>query len=642
LGERPKYVVDDKGDSMKLKGTASLALLLTGALVLGACTSDADPGDNGTQAAGESASASASASASEGETTGSNGDGATDPCLVSTDNTETAAGEIRYTAGPGDWNGYNSITNATYSTYNNVIADKMFSSFTYFGTDGTICDDTTFGTYEVTSEDPMVVEYTISEDAVWSDGTPVTINDYLLDWAAQNPEFIAPGLASGENKDAEPVFDHVSISLAEKAPDGPQGEVGGKTFTIEYSAPNPDFKIMVTSALPSHIVAEQSGLEPDALAQAILDKDADVVKQAADFWNTGWIYEPGELPSDMSLVPSSGPYILKENGWQAGTALTVTKNDAYWGAPPATQDIVFRFLEDAAAAQALQNGDVQVIEPQATVDTVAQLEALAPAVTTEKFSEMTWEHLDYNFRDSSAFADSKGGKALREAFAYCVPRQTIVDNLVKPIDPEAVVMNAREVLPFQDNYEEVVGAAYDGRYDEVDLDKARELVEESGVATPIPLRIGYRAGNQRRTETVAQIQASCDQVGFQTQDISADDFFANALVNGDFDIALYAWAGSGQITSGQNIYASNGQQNNQGYANDTVDEAWKALSSTLDEAEQLEQVKTIETELWNDLFGLPLYAHPGVAAYDSKLQNVRPTATQSGVSWNASQWVAAS
>lgn len=75
------------------------------------------------------------------------------------------------------------------------------------------------------------------------------------------------------------------------------------------------------------------------------------------------------------------------------------------------------------------------------------------------------------------------------------------------------------------------------------------------------------------------------------------------------------------------------------YANKTVDEAWKILASSLDPAVHLEQVKVIETELWNDLFGIPLYAHPGVAANDATLTNVRPTATQDQISWNAPQWL---
>lgn len=623
---------------MKFQGTkASLGLVLGSALLLGACTSpDAtDPDATATGGASATGSASASASASGG----TDGDSAAAGCLQDVGITETKDGEVRYTAGPGDWSGYNSITNATYSTYNSVIAAHMFSSFVYFGTDGTICDNTDFGTYEVTSEDPLTIKYTINEDAVWSDGTPVTINDYLMDWAAQNPEFIAPGFASGEDPEASAVFDHVSTSFAQYVPEGPEGEVGSKEFTVTYSAPNPDYRIIVTSALPEHVIAREAGLEPGALAQAVIDRDAETVKSAATFWNEGWIFNPGELP-DAALTPSSGPYVLKEGSWQAGNSLTLTANEQYWGTPAATRDLVFRFIDDAQQVQALGNKDVQVIQPQATVDTVGQLEALGSAVTIESGSSLTWEHLDFNFRENNVFGNPDTGLQLREAFAYCVPRQQIVDTLIKPISPETELMNAREVFPFQDNYDEVIGASYDGRYDTVDIEKSKELIAAAGVATPIDVRIGYRSGNQRRTETVAAIQSSCKDAGFNVIDASAEDFFSNALVNGDYEVALFAWAGSGQITSGENIYATNKGQNYGEYSNETVDAAWAELVATLDEDVHLEQTKIIEKELWDSLFGIPLYAHPLVVAYDSTLQNVRGTATQDQVSWNAPQWVA--
>lgn len=104
---------------------------------------------------------------------------------------------------------------------------------------------------------------------------------------------------------------------------------------------------------------------------------------------------------------------------------------------------------------------------------------------------------------------------------------------------------------------------------------------------------------------------------------------------------MYAWAGSGQVVSGQNIYSTKGQQNYGKYSSEAIDIAWEALSSTLDTSQQLEQVKVIEKNLWDDLYGIPLFAHPGVTAYDSSLQNVRRTATQSTVAWNAEQWVRA-
>ncbi|MBB1515408.1 ABC transporter family substrate-binding protein [Tessaracoccus sp. MC1679] len=616
---------------MKFQGTkVSLGLVLSGALLLGACTSP-EPTDPEDAASG---SASATASASEG----AGGGDAAAGCLQDVGITETTDGEVRFTAGPGDWSGYNTITNGTYSTYNSVIAAHMFSNFVYFGTDGTICDNTDFGTYEVTSEDPLTVEYTINEEAVWSDGTPVTINDYLMDWAAQNPEFIAPGFATGEDPEAA-VFDHVSTSFAQYVLEGPEGEVGSKNFTVVYTNPNPDYRIMVTAPLPEHVLAAQAGLEPGALAQAVIDRDAETVKSAAEFWNTGWIFNPGELP-EASVTPSSGPYMIKEGGWQAGNSLTLTANEDYWGTPAATRDLVFRFIDDAQQVQALGNKDVQVIQPQATVDTVGQLEALGSAVSIESGSSLTWEHLDFNFRENNVFGNPDTGLTLRTAFAHCVPRQQIVDTLIAPIAPDTVLMNAREVFPFQDNYDEIVGVSYDGRFDTVDLEKSKELVAEAGIATPIDVRLGYRAGNQRRTETVAAIQSSCKEAGFNVIDSSAEDFFTNANVNGDYEVALFAWAGSGQITSGENIYATAKPQNTSEFSSEIVDAAWAELVATLDETVHLEQTKIIEKELWDQLHGIPLYAHPLVVAYDSTLSNVRATATQDQVSWNAPQWVA--
>src|SRR5690606_29751983 len=135
----------------------------------------------------------------------------------------------------------------------------------------------------------------------------------------------------------------------------------------------------------------------------------------------------------------------KLSAWEAGQSVTLVANENYWGTPPATKTLVYRFVAPDAMVQALQNGDLNIIEPQATVDTVAQLEALGDAVSTLTGESLTWEHLDFNC-NNGVFADSL---ELREAFAMCVPRQQIIDNLIKPIDPNATVMNAREVFPFQ-------------------------------------------------------------------------------------------------------------------------------------------------------------------------------------------------
>lgn len=582
------------------KGAAVVAMAT---LALAACTSEDPEGDTPETSATESAA-----------TGGTNDD------------------TIYFSAGEVEWNGYNDLTSATYSTYNSVVNERVRSTFTYFGPDASININEDMGNVELISEDPMIVEYTINEDAVWSDGEPIKYEDVLLTWAAQS-------LSDGENEDGSPValFDHVSgLDYGDRVPDGPQGEPGGKSFTVEYTNPYPDYLLTTVIDFPAHVVAEQSGMTLEEMVTAIEAGDVEAMRPAAEFWNTEWISNtPGELP-DPAIALSSGPYTY--GSWEAGQSITLVPNEMWWGDAPATRELVFRFASPDSHVQALANGDLNVVEPQATVDTIDQIEALGESVTLGTYQTLIWEHLDINRGEGASLAESP---ELREAFAMCVPRQLIVDNLIKPINPDATVMNAREVFPFQDTYEEIVSESYDGQYDEVDIEGAAALLEEAGVETPVNVRIGYSGPNPRRTDQVALIKDSCDQAGFEIEDIGNPDFFAAGgnLDTGDFDVALFAWSGSGQITSGQNIYATGRPQNYINYSNETVDEAWDALTSTLDTEEQKEQTKIIERALWEDLYSIPIFAHPGVAAWDSTIQNVEPSSAQSGIVWNAEEWV---
>ena len=612
------------------KLSAAAALAAGSALILSACA----PGGGN---AGDSSSNSASGASQGGDSGAGNvieGDKgqkltaeASGPGKADLGDVKTQDGSIAYSVGADDFLSYNGLQSNTYTTYNSAVADRMFSSFWYFGTDGSIIPNKDFGTYEKTSDDPLTVKYTISDDAKWSDGTPVTAGDFIFHWAANNDTVKAEGSET-------PLFDSISFEQGKYIPEAPEGEADGKEFTVTYPEPYADWEILISTALPAHIVAKEAGMSFEELVTAAKEKDVEALTPAAEFWNDGWDFSPGELP-DASLVPSMGPYKFKDGGWQAGQSITLEANPEYWGTPPATKELVLRFADPKTHVQALQNGDLDVIEPQATVDTLQQLEGLGDDVNVQTGDQLTWEHVDYNRGEGSVFADSP---ELREAFALCLPRQQIVDNLIKPIYADAQVMNLREVFPFQDKYQEVVDAAYPKEMDQPNIEKAKELVEKSGVSKPT-VRLGYQAGNQRRTETVALIKSSCDQAGFDVQDANSPVFFKEVMPAGDYDAALFAWAGSGQKASGANIYQSDGAQNQQSYNNPEVDAAWDKLATSLDENEQLEQVKTIEKLLWEDFQAIPLYAHPGLVGHKADVANVRDTAAQSGALWNVEQWV---
>ncbi|MGW9803922.1 glutathione transport system substrate-binding protein [Micrococcus sp. 093350064-1] len=611
------------------KLSAAAALAAGSALILSACApGGGNAGDSSSNGSGAGQGGDSGAgNVIEGDKGQKLTAEASGPELADLGDVETQDGSIAYSVGADDFLSYNGLQSNTYTTYNSAVVDRMFSSFWYFGTDGSIIPNKDFGTYEKTSDDPLTVKYTISDDAKWSDGTPVTAGDFIVHWAANNDTVKAEGSET-------PLFDSISFEQGKYIPEAPEGEADGKEFTVTYPKPYADWEILISTALPAHIVAKEAGMSFEELVTAAKEKDVEALTPAAEFWNDGWDFSPGELP-DASLVPSMGPYKFKDGGWQAGQSITLEANPEYWGTPAATKELVLRFADPKTHVQALQNGDLDVIEPQATVDTLQQLEGLGDDVNVQTGDQLTWEHVDYNRGEGSVFADSP---ELREAFALCLPRQQIVDNLIKPIYADAQVMNLREVFPFQDKYQEVVDEAYPKEMDEPNIEKAKELVEKSGVSKPT-VRLGYQAGNQRRTETVALIKSSCDQAGFDVQDANSPVFFKEVMPAGDYDAALYAWAGSGQKASGANIYQSDGAQNQQSYNNPEVDAAWDKLATSLDENEQLEQVKTIEKLLWEDFQAIPLYAHPGLVGHKADIANVRDTAAQSGALWNVEQWV---
>jgi peptide/nickel transport system substrate-binding protein len=392
--------------------------------------------------------------------------------------------------------------------------------------------------------------------------------------------------------------------------------------------------------MPAHIAAEQGGLSTDgdgaALVDALKNKDLAALTPVAEFWNSGWDYE-ADLPTlpDTALLPSSGPYKLDNatNG-----TLTLVKNDEYWGEERAgkTDTIVFKTIVDEEAVQALQNGDVDVIDPSSpSVDTKAALEQIGETVTVDAGTSLTFSHVDLDQRPGAVFEDVK----VRQAFNACVPRADMVDKFVTPIDPEGTVMNLREYQPGQPDYDTVLDGAPAAQGDgTADIDGAKELLTEAGKTEPVKVSLMYAATSQLRADMVALIKDSCDKAGFEIVPQPEAEWSAKLSQPGAWDAVLFGWSGSGLVASGQSIYVSGGEQNFGGYADEEVDRLWTEIATTTD-ADKVPELKTeLEQRLAETQYNVVLYANADIIGYSSKLEGVELNPTQTGITWNAYSW----
>ena len=549
----------------------------------------------------------------------------------------------------------NGLTGYGNATANNNILYLTNDSVTFYDKELNLTKNTSFGDYEKTSDDPLTVNQTIADTASWSDGTPVTAADFILAYGAQSGLFNNYeaklddfGDVKNEGKDGKVFFNSSNAGWA-LIKDFPTVEADNKSFTYTYSKPFADWeKNLFTPGLPAHIVGKRAlGIEdPTQAAQAVLDafknKDNSALSKIANSWNSDWNF--AEMPKDADLVVGTGPYTITE--FVKGSYLTLSKNANYKGAHVPTIDtITVRYNEDPqAAVQALQNGEVQLISPQSTQDILKQLEAVQ-GIKTITGQEGTFEHFDLIFDNKGPFDPATYGgdaaKALkvRQAFLLTIPRQQIIDTIIKPLYAEAAIRNSYTQVPGAPNYAAVSEANGMGTaYAAPDIEKAKSLLAEAGATSP-SVRILYGEGNARREQQFQLIKESAEQAGFKVIDGGDANWGSLLSATSKYDASLFGWQSvSTAVSENDATYRTGGQNNFGGYSSKVVDGILDQLQTEIDPAKQAELLGQMEKQLVDDAFGLSIFQFPSVTAYSDKLAGIDPITIAPTIFWNFWEW----
>ena len=507
-----------------------------------------------------------------------------------------------------------------------------------------VVKDPSFGTYEVLSQNPLKVKYTVNKGVTWSDGVQVDASDVLLAWATQSGQF--------DSKDVQ-YFSWAGDTSTLALTSFPEISADNMSLTLTYSKPAADWEIALTADEPAHVLAKKAGLADAKALDDLFKADYDAAKTAtapepklkavADFWNTG--FDTTTLPTDSSLYLSSGPFIVSDV--QENQSVTLVPNSKYTGdLKPHVDQIVMRTISDpTAAVQALKNGEVDVVAPQSSADTLTALKALT-GVKVITGDQLAFDHIDLTFNNKGPFDPAAYGgdatKALevREAFLKTVPRQQILDAIVTPQNPNAKVLNSQIFVPAQAAYAPTVAKNGSDKYGAVDIPGAKDLLAKAGVTSPT-VRIMYNVDNPNRLNAYTLIAASAAQAGFKIVDgAQPKDKWGKTLGNGSYDATIFGWIQPGVGVSGTpQLYKTGGGGNYSGYSSPKVDQLSDQLTVELDPAKQTDLLSQIDSQLFPDAFGLPLFQSPGVVAISDKVGGMdQYNSTQSGVWWNTWEW----
>lgn len=457
---------------------------------------------------------------------------------------------------------------------------------------------------------PFSVTYHIKPNAKWSDGKPITADDYIFTWKT----------ITDKRWNIISTIGYEDIRRATKI--GRSNKIVKFTYKKTYAG----WRDLFGEILPRH---------------ALNGEDIN------NIWKN-------DLDNPKTGKPvASGPFFLAS--WNRGSSMVFKRNERYWGPKAYLRQIIFRFIEDSnTQVQQLRGGEVDILHPQPQI-------ALAPLRQERNLLVQTalgpiWEKLDFNIGRGDTRNPLLGRRFVRQAISHALNRPALVRTLFGWLNPRFPVLNSGIIMTSSAFYKE-----HWGKYN-FSTSRARTLMTSNGCSAGgdgIFVCGGQRAsfrwtgttGNQRRELTFEIAQAQLKSAGIEIKaDFAAPGVvFGRKLPSSDFDIIDYAYVSSSPDISGwDSAYGCRtdveAQQNNMGYCNRNVDRLLKAANAELDQKKQAALTNQALALMSTDLPILPLYQLPDMLVNKRSLRNVIINPLTIGPFWNLNQggwWKAA-
>jgi peptide/nickel transport system substrate-binding protein len=462
---------------------------------------------------------------------------------------------------------------------------------------------------ETISPSPLTIQYVINPKAVWSDGVPVTADDFIYAWESQK----------GDGVDINDRPDQVASTLGYRDVESVVPSHAGKTVTVTFSTPFTDWRVMFDHMVPAHIAREVG-------------------------WNHG--FDTFNPAVDLSAGP-----LLVQSVSRSGQAVLV-HNPRWWGTPA----VLDKVTVDVASASSiwpttLAQGDHAATQPL-NFD-LSSLDAVSSTPNTESQIKPSLRLLDLEFNVASPLMSRV---AARQAVAHAIDRTDLLNRTFGTIEPDLVVCQDHLATPSQSNYGESSAA---GEYSTRDLPTTDRLLKSIGYhqnaggqyvdadEVPLTLRMAVQTGDPWILGVAAQISAQLHQVGIAvvTIPVSGTSSLASAAATDSYDMALvtrvtspFQTATAAWYSDGQGSVGSEGTEDWSNFDDPQVDQLFAQAAQALDPVTGETIYAQIDDQLWDQMVGLPLFAEPGFEANGVQLANVEYNPSVDGILWNVALW----
>jgi peptide/nickel transport system substrate-binding protein len=358
---------------------------------------------------------------------------------------------------------------------------------------------------------------------------------------------------------------------------------------------------------------------------------------------------PAHWEFDRSIPgPSSGPFVFSH--WVDGEPVVLARNPHYSG-PQGGGDVEFLSFVTADGARdviaGLRRGNYHLGAPTPRDWVIEDLLA-SDGVITVIAPGPFWEHITFNHSDPLL-----GRPYIRQALAAALDREAILDATVRRLDRDAVALGNTLWMPSSPWYRDHFVRGHDPEESVAILEQNGCGRGDDGVFVCEGRRMSFvwatTVGDELRGAQVEAASAMLAGVGIEILPwkLSPADLFSSPVFFGDstvWQLMSFAWRADADPFLAKSLYQCVGDGphgmgllNAARYCNPEVDDLVSLSRSMLGPAARASALNEADSVFLGEVAMIPLYQRPAVLAWSDELTGPEVNAWSTDL-WNAGAW----
>lgn len=464
-------------------------------------------------------------------------------------------------------------------TTSSAVLDQVFEGLMRVNLDGEP-EEAMAESYEV-SEDGKTYTFKIREDAKWTNGDPVTAEDFEYAWKwVLNPE----------NADTDYAYQLYVIKGAQDAK--------------ENGASLDDVGIKVVDEKTLEVELEQP-------TEYFLELTAFVTYYPV---NKNVVSENPEWALDVSdAYVSNGPFKLVE--WAHNDKIVLEKNENYWDADSVKLEQITMHMigDESTALQMYESGELDWIGSPVDSIPLAAMQSLKDTGDLIIADQAALYYYTVNNDDEIV-----GNANIRKALAHAINRQAIIDNITQGEQKPAMALVPPSMFPENEQ----------GYFPDGDVEKAKEYLQagldELGLDELPTLSLSFNTSEAHAAIAQAVQDMWKQNLGIEIELNNEEwNVYLNSLGEGNYQIGRIGWLSDfNDAINFLEIFETVGGNNYTNWENEDYKKLIADSRAELDPAKRLEILKQAEEIFMEELPIIPVYFYTNVYSKKDYVEGV--------------------